>query len=111
MADDTSNQQGADGQNAPHHTEVAPAAQVAPAVQGTPAPQGTPEVAEAQKKFLAILNERMVESEGLGILALNFPESKFAAAKSYGAKWRKDARRCFTVVARVKRRIRNTSAA
>ena len=105
MAEDTNNPQGADGLNAPHHTEVAPAA------QGTPEPQGTSPVAEAQKKFLALLNDRMKESEGLLLLALNFPVSKSAASESYGAKWRKDARRCFTVVARLKRRMRTDSAA
>ncbi|NDE13466.1 hypothetical protein EBZ80_00855 [bacterium] len=105
MAEDTNKPQGADGQNAPHHTEVAPPA------QGTPEAQGASGVAEAQKKFLSLLNERMRESEGLLILALNFPESRMAATQSYGAKWRQDSRRCFTVVARVKRRMRADSAA
>ncbi len=85
-----------DSQNAPHHTE------------GTPAAQGTAALASivtAQNKFLAMLNLRMTQAEGLGLLALDFPETKQAAAESYGTLWRSNARRCFLVVTRIKRRM------
>lgn len=92
-ADPTQTQPGPDSQNAPHHTE------------GTPAAQGTEAVSKAQRDFLALLNARMTTVEGLALLALDFPASKAAAAQSYSRKWQQDARRCFTVVARLKRRM------
>ena len=79
--------------NAPHHTE------------GTPAAQGTAAVSKAQRDFLAMLNARMSTVEGLALLALEFPAAKAAAAESYGRKWQKDARRCFNLVTRLKRRM------
>ncbi len=93
-ADPIQTESGPDNQNAPHHTE------------GTPAAQGTEAVTEAQKKYLALLNARMTMVEGLALLTLDFPASKGPAAQSYGGKWQHDARRCFTVVARLKRRMR-----